>query len=90
MLNIVYTTAFEQDFKKISKQGKNLILIKEIVGKLADQTPLDKKHRDHPLVGNYKDKRDCHITPDWLLVYEIKGKDLVLHRTGSHSDLFKK
>ena len=54
------------------------------------QLPLEAKYKDHPLKGNYKDKRDCHITPDWLLIYEINNehRELVLHRTGSHSELF--
>ncbi len=90
MLNIIYTTSFKKDFKKVSKQGKNLPLIKEIISKLIRQIPLDKKHREHTLAGNYKDKKECHITPDWLLIYEIDGKNLILHRTGSHSELFKK
>ena len=90
MLNIVYTTSFKKDFKKSSKQNKNLESLKELIQKLQSRSILELKYRDHPLSGNYKGKRDCHITPDWLLVYEIDGDNLVLHRLGSHSELFRR
>ncbi len=92
MLKIVYTSSFKKDFKKISKQGKNLELIQIAIKKLSQKESLETKYKDHPLIGNYKGKRECHISPDWLLVYEIDSKkqELVLYRTGSHSDLFKK
>lgn len=90
MLKIVQTSSFKKDFKKILKQGKNLELIKEVIIKLSIPDILDKKYRDHFLSGNYKNKRECHITPDWLLIYEICEDELVLYRTGSHSELFNK
>ena len=90
MLTIVQTSSFKKDFKKILKQGKNLELIKEVIIKLSIPDFLEKKYRDHLLSGNYKNKRECHIAPDWLLIYEIQDDELVLYRTGSHSELFNK
>lgn len=89
MLTITYTKSFKQDFKRLSKQHKNLELIGDIIKKISTKESLAPKHRDHPLIGNYKGKRECHITPDWLLVYETNQDELVLHRTGSHSELFR-
>lgn len=90
MLKLVYTSSFKKDYKKVKKQGKNLSIINNIIYNLCYQITLEKKHKDHQLIGNYKNKRECHLSPDWLLVYEIDVNNLVLHRTGSHSDLFKK
>lgn len=81
---------FKKDFKKVLKQGKNPELIKDIIFKLSEASVLDSKYRDHLLSGNYKNKRECHIQSDWLLIYEIHDQELVLYRTGSHSELFKK
>ncbi|MBL6664442.1 MAG: type II toxin-antitoxin system YafQ family toxin [Rickettsiales bacterium] len=89
MLTLVKTTSFKKDFKKISKQGKNLEILKQVILNVRENKKLDPKFNDHNLAGNYKDKRECHLSPDWLLVYEVKGIELVLHRTGSHSELFK-
>lgn len=55
---------------------------------LAVPVPLPSKNKDHALKGNYSGRRECHITPDWLLIYEVDGNDLYLDRTGTHSDLF--
>jgi len=90
MLAIVQTSSFKKDFKKIKKQKKNLELMKELLFKLASADVLESKYKDHLLSGNYKNKRECHITPDWLLIYEVNDDELVLYRTGSHSELFKK
>ena len=68
MLNAAYTSSFKKDLKTISKQGKNLVLLKEIITKLSLRYSLERKYRDHLLTGNYKGKRECHITPDWLLI----------------------
>lgn len=92
MLKIVYTNSFKKDFKKISKQSKDLGLIGEVIKKLSLKMPLEPKYKDHSLIGEYRNKRDSHIKPDWLLIYEINEQEneLVLHRTGSHSELFGK
>mgnify|MGYP002518835005 CR=1 FL=1 len=88
--NIRPTTKFQKDLKKAKKRGYNIDLLTEIIKKLADGIPLSQKNRDHQLFGNYIGCRECHITPDWLLIYEISDDELILYltRTGSHSDLF--
>ena len=84
-----YTSAFRKDYKRITKRGLNLDLLKEVINMLAEDKPLPQKYRDHDLTGNYIGWRECHIRPDWLLVYRKAGTtDLYLERTGSHSDLF--
>ena len=87
---IVQTSMFRKDLKLIKKRGYNLLLLNDVVDTLALGLPLDEKYKDHSLIGNYKGCRECHITPDWLLVYEICEDELILYltRTGTHSDLF--
>ncbi|MBQ9531589.1 MAG: type II toxin-antitoxin system YafQ family toxin [Eubacterium sp.] len=87
---IVITSLFKKDVKRAKKRGYDLSLLDAVVETLANGKPLDEKHRDHDLVGNYKGCRECHITPDWLLIYEICDDELILYltRTGTHSDLF--
>ena len=84
------TTQFKRDLKTIQKRGYNLKQLTDIIQLLADGQKLPLKNRDHALSGNYFHCRECHITPDWLLIYEIVEKDLLLYltRTGTHSDLF--
>ncbi len=90
MLTIKYQTAFKRDYKRIVKRGYDTRLLEEVIEMLAEQKPLPEKFRDHDLTGNYKGCRECHILPDWLLVYEVNTDELILYliRTGSHSDLF--
>ena len=89
---IKYTTQFKKDYKLAKRQNKNLTLLKSIVALLADGQPLPEKYRDHPLAGNWKGYRECHILPDWLLIYKLDEDILILTmaRTGSHSELFCK
>lgn len=89
MLNVIYSGQFKKDYKKCIKRGQNINLLKEVVATLAIPAPLPAKNRDHSLTGNYVGRKECHIEPDWLLIYEIDGDDLYLDRTGTHSDLFK-
>ncbi|OIO59698.1 MAG: type II toxin-antitoxin system mRNA interferase toxin, RelE/StbE family [Verrucomicrobia bacterium CG_4_10_14_3_um_filter_43_23] len=87
---VIPTTPYKKDLKSIKKQKKDLELLKEILNKLRVDEPLPQNNLDHNLKGSYHTCRECHITPDWLLIYEkIPGK-LVLHRTGSHAKLFEK
>ena len=85
------TSRFQKDLKRIAKRGYNTELLTAVIKKLANGEPLAQKHRDHALTGDYADCRECHITPDWLLIYEITDDTLLLYltRTGTHSDLFK-
>jgi len=89
-LKIHYTTQFKKDYKKAKKQGKDLDKLKTVIDMLSKNQKSDSTYRDHPLAGNWKKHRDCHIEPDWLLIYRIYEDELFLERTGSHSELFKK
>ncbi|MEI6789890.1 MAG: type II toxin-antitoxin system YafQ family toxin [Myxococcaceae bacterium] len=89
MLKIKTSTRFEKELKRALKRGQDEEKVKEIMKKLVCQIPLDPKHRDHKLVGEFSDCRECHITPDWLLVYRLTDTHVSFERTGSHSDLFK-
>ena len=84
------TTQFKKDYKLAKRRGMNITLLKDIVTKLANGEPLDARHKDHPLSGDWIGHRECHIQPDWLLIYRIENDILVLtlSRTGTHSDLF--
>ncbi len=90
MLTITYTTAFKSDYKRAVKQNKNIVKLDTILFHLCHEINLDPKYRDHKLSGNYANKRECHIEPDWLLIYEVIESELVLYRVGSHSELFSK
>lgn len=89
-LQVKYSNRFEKDFKLAKKQNKNLNKLFIIIEKLANLEELDDKYRDHPLLGEYNGLRECHIEPDWILIYYIENNTLtlVLSRLGSHSDLF--
>jgi len=81
-LNIFYTNQFKKDYKKVKKQNKNLGKLREIIEQLSHETKLGPRHKDHKLVGNWTDHRECHIEPDWLLIYRITSEGLFLERTG--------
>ena len=89
MLDIRYLTKFRRDIKHLQKQGKDLEKLKRVICLLANEEPLPPELHDHLLSGNWKDFRDCHIEPDWILIYRIANNELelVLARTGSHSEL---
>lgn len=90
MLELVVTNQFKKDLKRIRKQGKDLNHLQNVLQMLLDGIILDAKYRDHALTGNYVGFRECHIEPDWLLIYMINHDALILtaSRTGSHSELF--
>lgn len=90
MLTIKYQAAFKKDYKRIVKRGYDMRLLEKVIELLANQKPLPEKNRDHQLSGDYAGCRECHITPDWLLIYEVADEELILYltRTGSHSDFF--
>ena len=90
MLDIVLSNQFKKDLKLMNRRGVNLELLDAVVNKLANNEELDEKYFDHALTGNYIGYRECHIKPDWLLIYRINDHELYLFlsRTGSHSDLF--
>jgi len=82
------TSQFKKDVKQMGKRGKKFEEFKEIIRKITEGETLEAEYRDHVLAGQYKGTRECHIEPDWLLVYELTESELVLIRTGTHSDLF--
>lgn len=89
---VKFTTQFKKDLKLAKKQNKDIEKLFKVIELLANGEKLDFKYKDHDLSGNYKGTRECHIEPDWLLVYEYQNDVLVLmlYRLGSHSELFKK
>lgn len=89
MLGSVTTTRFEKDVKLARKRGKDLSKIRVIMQLLLEKKTLPPKHCDHWLTGNYANRRECHIEPDWLLIYKPGEKEIIFERTGTHSDLFK-
>ena len=88
-MNIFYSTQFKKDYKRIKKQDKDLQKLKIIIDLLTSGQPLEEKYCDHQLSGKWKGHRDCHIEPDWILIYRLTSDSLFLERMGSHSDLFK-
>ena len=90
--DIVWTSQFKKDYKRMMKRHVNIELLDNVIRKLAAGEELDDKNKDHLLSGNWSGYRECHIEPDWLLIYKIDDDVLILTltRTGSHSDLFNK
>ena len=88
MFEILRTSQFKRDVKKVKKRGKDTDRLKTVIVLLAQVRTLPAKYKDHQLKGVYKDCRECHVEPDWLLIYRVEANILQLIRTGSHSDLF--
>ena len=90
MLTIRYYSALKKDYRRAVRRGYDIHLLEKVIRLLAEQKSLPQKYKDHDLLGDYTGYRECHITPDWLLIYRIdrEGLTLVLTRTGTHSDLF--
>ena len=86
------TSQFRKDYKLAMKRGRKVALLDQVIARLSLGEPLDEKNRDHALTGTWTGHRECHILPDWLLIYRIENDVLVLTltRTGTHSDLFGK
>ena len=89
-MTIIYTTQFKRDYKKINKQNKDPNNLKVLIEKLVSGEKLEPTYKDHQLTNKFKGYRDCHVEPDWLLIYKKTVDTLILERTGSHSELFKK
>lgn len=88
MLNVRYSTKFKRDFKTCVKRGYKMPLLQHVIDILRIPDVLPSQNRDHNLSGNYSGYRECHIEPDWLLIYRQENDELLLYRTGTHSDLF--
>ena len=84
-----YTTQFERDLRLMQRRGKDTGKLKTILTALINEEPLPERQRDHPLLGNYKGRRECHVEPDWLLIYKLVNNEIIFERTGTHGDLFE-
>lgn len=84
-----YTTQFERDVRLQQRRGKDMEKLRQVLTALISEEPLADRYRDHPLKGNFKNRRECHIEPDWLLIYKLEENQIVFERTGRHSDLFE-
>ena len=84
-----YTRQFERDVKRMRKRGQDLQKLGSVLSSLIAEEQLDERYQDHVLMGNYKGRRECHLEPDWLLVYKLASDEIVFERTGTHSDLFE-
>ena len=89
MKAVYQTRQFKKDLKRIVKRGKEIEKLKVVIRKLVEGIELDERQRDHALTGKWAGSRDCHIEPDWILIYRVSEEDLFLERTGTHSDLFR-
>ena len=90
MLIPYYTKQFEKDLKRMLNRGRSGDKIKYVIKKLIHEERLERCYRDHKLIGNYKGRRECHIEPEWLLIYKIFQNEIFFERTGTHTDFFEK
>lgn len=90
MLSVRYSSAFKKDFKTCVKRGCRMQLLQTVIDTLRIPSALPEKNKDHQLTRNYSGCRECHIEPDWLLIYKQSDGELRLFRTGTYSDLFEK
>ena len=90
MLKLIYTNQFRKDYRKMAKRGYQMSKLNDVLNKLKNEEQLEEKYQDHALKGNYKGYRECHVAPDWLLVYAVDKGHLILtaSETGTHSDIF--
>ena len=89
MLKPAFTKQFDRDLKRMLKRGGDKQKIKLAISKLISETELESKYKDHKLIGSYEGRRECHIEPDWLLIYKLEKDEIIFERTGTHSDLYK-
>ena len=84
-----YSGQFKKDYKRMEKRGSEMKKLRDVIEKLASEQELEEHYRDHPLQGQFAGARDCHLTPDWMLIYAIVQNELRLIRMGTHSDIFR-
>jgi mRNA interferase YafQ len=89
MKDLRLTTRFRRDLKRIKRRGLDLDRLEGVIEALRDDQPLPPRYRDHVLAGEWQDNRECHVAPDWLLIYQTTDDEVILVRTGSHADLFE-
>jgi mRNA interferase YafQ len=88
VLELIYTTQFKKDYKRVKKSGKSISKLKDVIDLLVNQRKIPIIYKEHKLIGNYKNRRELHLKPDLLLIYKVDSKQLILERIGSHSELF--
>jgi mRNA interferase YafQ len=88
MLDLNATATFKRDRRRCVKRGYDMSLLTAVVDTLLIPAPLPTANKDHTLSGNWDQYQECHIQPNWLLIYRVEGNSLMLYRTGTHSDLF--
>jgi len=88
MRNAIVGSRFKRDLKRMERRGKEMAKLRQVIELLIDDHPLPARCKDHPLSGDWKHFRDCHVEPDWILIYKVDGNNLHLVRTGTHADLF--
>ena len=88
MLKVVFKSRFKKDLKKLKSAKRSEEELIAVIEMLAKEEPLAERFRDHALTGSHVNHRECHLRPDWLLIYRIEGSELILVRTGSHGELF--
>jgi mRNA interferase YafQ len=86
--NLISGAQFRRDVKLAKRRGKDMARLREVISLLAEGSPLPPRYKDHPLSGEWTHYRECHVEPDWLLIYKVEADDLYLVRTGTHSDLY--
>jgi mRNA interferase YafQ len=89
MLKPIYTRQFEKDLKRAVKRGNDITKLKSMIRLLINQEKIPQRNNDHKLLGRFQNRRECHIEPDWLLIYKIIEEKIIFERTGTHSDLFR-
>jgi mRNA interferase YafQ len=89
MREIFQTSQFKKDFKRAKKRGKDTDKLKDVIRSIVGGLPLEERFTDHALGGKWSGSRDCHIEPDWILIYRVDDNSPYLERKGSHSDLFR-
>lgn len=90
MLELSFTRQFQKDFKRAQKRGRDLEKLDAIAQALVSEEALAPQYRDHKLIGDYVGRRECHIEPDWLLIYKVDPPQIIFERMGTHADLFDK
>ncbi len=89
MLKLKTTNRFEKDIRRMLSRGKSKNKIMTLMNMLVAEKPLEKRYKNHKLTGEYMHRHECHIEPDWLLIYKVQGGEIVFERTGTHADLFR-
>lgn len=84
-----FTRQFERDLRLMQRRGKDIPKLRSVITLLIEKLPLAERLRDHSLVGNWRGRRECHIEPDWLLIYKLEDNGIIFERTGTHADIFE-